>query len=129
MFQGLVLPHPGGLSSGRGAGRSLAKRRGLAGRAWEFRTGSECGPLCEQFFIESVIIIFLVLRVDGLKLQLDGTFVALESRIVLYSGSGREGNKGNINAFACLMPLRAVNCHPSVPQMCVRRLTPSRSGV
>lgn len=32
----------------------------------------------------------LVLQVDGLKLQLEGTFVALKSHIMFYSGSGRE---------------------------------------
>lgn len=83
---------------------------------WKFWMGSIYRPLIEQFLIELVIIIFLVLWVDGLKLQLEGTFVALKSHIVFYSGLGREWNKGKcqcICLFNTTQSCELSSCYPS----------------
>lgn len=85
--------------------------------------------LLEQFLIELVIIIFLVLWVDGLELQLEGTFVALKAILCFMVARGENEIKENVNAFACLMPLRAVNYHPAIPQICMLLLKRSKSGV
>lgn len=62
----------------------------LTNPSWKLQMAQYIAPPLSNSLLNWLLLFFLVLQVDGLKLQLEGTFVALKSHIMFYSGSGRE---------------------------------------
>lgn len=90
----------------------------LTDPSWELLDGSiysQPTPM-NNSLLNWLLLFFLVLQDDGLKLQLEGTFVALKSHIMFYSVSGREGNKGKCQCI-CLwnttQSCELLSCSPS----------------